>query len=123
MFQREKNIQKTEPHKRTVFVGTYKKQRGRQPNGEPNKIDIYVGKRLLQRRNMLKITQEIMAKKLGITYQQIQKYEKGANRIAASRLWDFAQVLGVSINYFLREQTPIWLSKARVFCRTEMFRP
>lgn len=85
------------------FSGTYKKQRGRQPNGEPNKIDIHVGKRLLQRRNMLRITQEVMAKKLGVTYQQIQKYEKGANRIAASRLWDFAQVLGVSINYFFEE--------------------
>jgi len=121
MSQQEKNIQKTEPQKRTPSLGTYKKQRGRQPNGEPNKIDIYVGKRLLQRRNMLKITQEIMAKKLGITYQQIQKYEKGANRIAASRLWDFAQVLGVSINYFfegidadLAQQSPRFLQDGDV---------
>ncbi len=103
MSQREEPVSKElSPHKPRSF-GIYKKQRGRQPNGEPNKIDIHVGKRLLQRRNMLRITQEVMAKKLGITYQQIQKYEKGANRIAASRLWDFAQVLGVSINYFFEE--------------------
>ncbi len=48
MSQQEKNIQKTEPQKRTPSLGTYKKQRGRQPNGEPNKIDIYVGKNNFQ---------------------------------------------------------------------------
>lgn len=103
MSQQQEPVQKAEPQRKPVSSGAYKKQRGRQPNGEPNKIDIHVGKRLLQRRSMLKITQEIMAKKLGITYQQIQKYEKGVNRIAASRLWDFAQVLGVPINYFFEE--------------------
>ena len=103
MSQREKNIQKTEPHKRTASVGTYKKQRGRQPNGEPNKIDIYVGKRLLQRRNMLNITQEIMAQKLGSTSQRIQKYEKGFYRISVGRLWEISRILNVPIAYFFED--------------------
>lgn len=122
MSQNEESVnKKADLQNKSALYGTYKKQRGRQPNGEPNKIDIHVGKKLLQRRSMLKITQEIMAKKLGITYQQIQKYEKGANRIAASRLWDFAQVLGVSINYFfedidddLAQQSPRFLQDGDV---------
>ncbi|MBP5399437.1 MAG: helix-turn-helix transcriptional regulator [Alphaproteobacteria bacterium] len=80
-----------------------KAKRGRQPNGEPNQIDIHVGKRLCLRRQILKMSQNDLAKKLGITFQQVQKYEKGINRISSSRLWDFSQVLNVPIGYFFAE--------------------
>lgn len=69
-------------------------------NGEANPIDVYVGNRLRLRREMLKISQAKLASLLGITFQQIQKYEKGTNRIGASRIWDMALVLKVPVNYF-----------------------
>ncbi len=69
-------------------------------NGMPNPVDVYVGKRIYQRRMELNLSQEQMSKMLGISFQQIQKYEKGFNRISASRLWDVSEVLGVSVNYF-----------------------
>lgn len=80
-----------------------KRQRGRQPNGEPNQIDIHVGKRLCLRRQLLRMSQSDLSQKLGITFQQVQKYEKGINRISASRLWDFSQVLNVPVGYFFAD--------------------
>lgn len=76
------------------------KSRGKMMNGEANPIDIYVGNRLRLRREMLKISQIKLASLLGITFQQVQKYEKGTNRIGASRIWDMDSVLKVSVNYF-----------------------
>ena len=69
-------------------------------NGEANPIDVYVGNRLKLRREMLKISQAKLASLLGVTFQQIQKYEKGTNRIGASRIWDMALVLKVPVDYF-----------------------
>ena len=77
-----------------------KKSRGRMANGEPNPIDVYVGKRMRLRRQMLDLSQERLASALGLTFQQVQKYERGLNRIGASRLWDAAMVLNVPITYF-----------------------
>ena len=77
-----------------------KKSRGRMANGEPNPIDVYVGKRMRLRRQMLDLSQEKLASALGLTFQQVQKYERGFNRIGASRLWDVAMVLNVPITYF-----------------------
>ena len=77
--------------------------RGRLENGEPNPVDIYVGERIKIRRNVLNLTQEELAKLSGLTFQQIQKYEKAINRIGASRLWDMAQVLGVSVDFFFSD--------------------
>ncbi len=74
--------------------------RGRLSDGTPNPIDTYVGSRVRLRRSMLGLSQERLAEELGITFQQVQKYEKGLNRIGASRLWDLAQVLGVSVDFF-----------------------
>ena len=74
--------------------------RGRLPDGSANPIDIHVGNRIRSRRALLGISQEKLAKELGVTFQQIQKYERGMNRIGASRLWDMMQVLGVDANYF-----------------------
>lgn len=69
--------------------------------GQPNPVDIYVGSRLKLRRLILGISQKKMAEKLGITFQQVQKYENGINRISASRLWDISKLLKVQVEYFL----------------------
>lgn len=66
----------------------------------PNPIDTHVGSRVRMRRMMLGMSQEKLGESLGITFQQIQKYENGANRVSASRLWQFAAVLGVPVVYF-----------------------
>jgi transcriptional regulator with XRE-family HTH domain len=71
--------------------------------GRPNPIDVHVGGRVRFRRMLLGMSQERLGEKLGLTFQQIQKYEKGINRIGASRLFDLAQVLGVPVQFFYEE--------------------
>ncbi len=66
----------------------------------PSPTDIHVGSRLKQRRVMMGLSQDKLAKEVGLTFQQIQKYEKGTNRIGASRLHDFGQVLSVPVSFF-----------------------
>lgn len=66
----------------------------------PHKVDIHVGKRIRQRRWLAGVTQQQLAEVVGIKFQQIQKYETGANRVSASRLWDIADALNVSVAYF-----------------------
>ncbi|MBC7283305.1 helix-turn-helix transcriptional regulator [Hoeflea sp.] len=63
-------------------------------------VDIHVGKRIRHRRWMIGVTQQQLAEKVGIKFQQIQKYETGMNRVSASRLWDISEVLGVPIGFF-----------------------
>jgi transcriptional regulator with XRE-family HTH domain len=63
-------------------------------------VDIHVGKRIRHRRWMIGMTQQQLADKVGIKFQQIQKYETGMNRVSASRLWDIAETLGVEISFF-----------------------
>lgn len=65
-----------------------------------NTMDAHVGTRVRLRRMELGMSQERLGERLGLTFQQVQKYEKGTNRIGASRLYDLAQVLGVAIAYF-----------------------
>jgi transcriptional regulator with XRE-family HTH domain len=65
-----------------------------------NEIDLYVGKRLRQRRRLLGMTQQKLAEEVAIRFQQIQKYESGANRISASRLWSLARALDVPVGFF-----------------------
>lgn len=77
--------------------------RGRLSDGTPNPIDLYVGSRVRMRRSLLGMSQERLASELGVTFQQVQKYERGTNRIGASRLWDLAQVLGVSVDFFYQD--------------------
>ena len=67
---------------------------------QPNPIDIHVGGRIRLRRTMLGMSQEKLGEHLGITFQQVQKYEAGVNRVAASRLWIMAEALQVPITYF-----------------------
>lgn len=68
----------------------------------PNPIDVNVGKRIRARRKDVRVSQEKLAEQLGLTFQQIQKYEKGANRVSASKLYDIAHALQASIEYFFR---------------------
>lgn len=63
-------------------------------------VDAHVGKRIRHRRWMVGMTQQQLAEKVGIKFQQIQKYETGMNRVSASRLWDIAATLGVPIAFF-----------------------
>lgn len=63
-------------------------------------VDVHVGKRVRHRRWMLGVTQQQLAERVGIKFQQIQKYETGMNRISASRLWDIADALDVPISFF-----------------------
>ncbi len=69
----------------------------------PNPIDIHVGSRVRLRRMLLGMSQEKLGEHLGLTFQQVQKYEKGVNRIGASRLFDLSQVLGVPVQFFYEE--------------------
>lgn len=69
----------------------------------PNPIDIHVGSRVRLRRMMLGMSQEKLGEHLGITFQQIQKYEKGTNRIGASRLQHISTVLGVPVAFFFED--------------------
>lgn len=69
----------------------------------PNPIDAHVGTRVRLRRMLLGMSQEKLGEHLGLTFQQVQKYEKGINRIGASRLFDLARVLGVPVQFFYDE--------------------
>jgi transcriptional regulator with XRE-family HTH domain len=66
----------------------------------PNPIDKYVGSRVRMRRMMLSMSQEKLGDALGLTFQQVQKYEKGTNRIGASRLQHIANILQVPVSFF-----------------------
>ena len=70
-----------------------------------NAVDVHVGKRVRLRRTLLGMSQEQLGASLNITFQQVQKYERGANRISASRLWDISQILDVQISYFFGDMT------------------
>lgn len=63
-------------------------------------VDVHVGKRIRHRRWMIRMTQQQLAEKVGIKFQQIQKYETGANRVSASRLWDIAHALDVPVSFY-----------------------
>ena len=69
-------------------------------------MDVHVGGRVRQRRTMLGMSQEKLGEALGLTFQQVQKYERGANRIGASRLHCISKVLDVPINYFFEDISP-----------------
>ncbi len=86
-------------------VSRRKGSRGRTPAGKPNPIDVHVGARVRLRRTLLGITQEKLGEALGLTFQQVQKYERGANRVSASRLFDMARVLDVPVGYFFDDMS------------------
>ncbi len=70
---------------------------------KPHPIDLHVGKRLRMRRSLLGISQEKLADAVNLTFQQIQKYERGTNRVSASRLYQFSRALDVPVAYFYQD--------------------
>ncbi len=75
-------------------------EHAKKTKGTADTIDKYVGKQLRNRRTLLGLSQEKLADSVGVTFQQVQKYERGSNRISASRLYSFSKILDVSIDYF-----------------------
>ncbi len=71
------------------------------PNPKP--VDLHVGNRLRMRRTLLGLSQEKLGEAIGLTFQQVQKYERGLNRIGASRLWDISKILDVPISFFFED--------------------
>jgi transcriptional regulator with XRE-family HTH domain len=72
----------------------------------PHPVDVYVGRRVCEKRIALSLSQSDLGRALSLTFQQIQKYEKGANRISASKLWDIARFFKVDIGYFFEGLNP-----------------
>jgi transcriptional regulator with XRE-family HTH domain len=66
----------------------------------PHPVDIHVGKQLRLRRTILGLSQEAISNVIGVTFQQVQKYERGVNRMGSSRLYDFSKCLSVPVSYF-----------------------
>ncbi len=97
-----------------------KTSRGRTPSGQPNPIDVHVGSRIRLRRTILGYSQEKLAALLGLTFQQVQKYERGNNRVGASRLWDLSKVLNVPVSFFFDDMDKEVASQSpRVFSASE----
>ena len=69
----------------------------------PREIDVHVGQRVRQRRVLCGLSQTELANAIGLTFQQLQKYERGMNRISASKLWQISQVLDVPVQWFFEE--------------------
>lgn len=74
--------------------------RARTESGEPDPVDTHVGARLRLRRTLMGLSQTELARAVGLTFQQVQKYESGANRISASRLYHIAEALDVPVSFF-----------------------
>ena len=80
-----------------------KRRKQRKTRGKPTYIDVHVGQRVRQRRTLLGYSQERLADALNLTFQQVQKYERGANRVGAGRLYELSLALDVPVNYFFEE--------------------
>ena len=73
------------------------------PAGKPNPVDVHVGSRVRYRRMIIGMSQEKLGERMNLTFQQIQKYEKGTNRIGASRLFQLSKILEVPVGYFFED--------------------
>jgi transcriptional regulator with XRE-family HTH domain len=80
---------------------------GRPKAETPDPVDVQVGLRVRLRRNMLGLSQEKLGEAIGLTFQQVQKYERGANRIGASRLHELSRVLDVPVSFFFDDTDPV----------------
>ncbi len=78
----------------------------KQTSRGPNPIDIHVGARVRLRRNLLGLTLRTLAKAVGVTYQQLQKYERAVNRVGASRLFNLGRALDVPVSFFFEDLSP-----------------
>ena len=81
-------------------------RRRRRKSDKPNPIDVHVGARVRLRRTLLGMSQEKLGEAIGLTFQQVQKYERGANRVGASRLYDLSRVLDVPVSFFFDDIDP-----------------
>ena len=79
------------------------RRKQRKTRGKPTWIDVHVGQRVRQRRTLLGYSQERLAEALNLTFQQVQKYERGANRVGAGRLYELANALDVPVTYFFED--------------------
>lgn len=79
---------------------TTRRRVGRPKTGKPNPIDVHVGSRVRLRRTLLGMSQEKLGEALGLTFQQVQKYERGANRVSASKLFQLGHALDVPVSFF-----------------------
>lgn len=79
---------------------------GRPRIGKPHPIDVHVGSRVRLRRTLLGMSQEKLGEAIGLTFQQVQKYERGANRIGSSRLYELSRVLDVPVSFFFDDAPP-----------------
>jgi transcriptional regulator with XRE-family HTH domain len=86
--------------------------RRRQKSDKPNPVDVHVGSRVRLRRTLLGLSQEKLGEAIGLTFQQVQKYERGANRIGASRLHELGTVLDVPVEFFFADLDPAKLLPA-----------
>ena len=84
----------------------HRRGRGRLPSGKPHPVDVHVGARVRQRRTLLGMSQEKLGEAIGLTFQQVQKYERGANRVGSSRLYELSRVLDVPVQYFFDDLEP-----------------
>lgn len=103
----------------TMVKNTRGRGRGRTASGAPNPVDIHVGARVRLRRTLLGMSQEKLGEAIGLTFQQVQKYERGANRVGASRLYDLSRVLDVPVSFFF-DDMPDEISSKSVHERREM---
>ena len=92
---------------------------GRRRSDGPNPVDIHVGSRVRLRRNMLGLSQEKLGEAIGLTFQQVQKYERGANRIGASRLLELSRILDVPVQFFYDDQDPVRAPAIAGFAESE----
>src|SRR6476659_6183243 len=84
-----------------IIIKNYQREvRGKVPKKQANPIDAQVGNRVRLRRMLIGMSQERLGELLGLTFQQVQKYEKGVNRIGAGRLFEVSRILGVPVDFF-----------------------
>lgn len=84
-------------------------------DSKPHPIDVHVGHRIRIRRTLVGLTQSQLATSVGLTFQQIQKYEKGANRVSASKLYEISHVLDVPVSFFFDDLPPSRLGAQRPY--------
>jgi transcriptional regulator with XRE-family HTH domain len=82
------------------------------PGRKPNPMDVHVGSRVRLRRMVIGMSQEKLGEKMGLTFQQIQKYEKGTNRIGASRLFQLSQIMDVPVQFFFEDAPAAYVNRA-----------
>lgn len=92
---------------------------GKGKKGQPDPVDVHVGSRVRLRRGIMGLSQEKLAESLGLTFQQIQKYERGANRVSASRLFQLGEILDVPVNFFFEGFNPDEPGRAYGFSDTQ----